>query len=104
MSSETENKIDFLTVQEVKEELGIDTLDKEIDARLERYIKLADAYLKGAVGENYPTEDERAKELALLVIEDLYDRNSSVVKENNSIQNLKTSLIMQLQAEGLNDV
>ena len=49
-----------LTASNVKEELGIDTADSAIDSRLNRYIKVADAYLKGAISENYPPDDERA--------------------------------------------
>ena len=92
-----------LTADIVKEELGIDTVDDKVDSRLTRYIKVADAYLKGAIGENYPKDDERAIELALLIIEDLYDRNSTTVKENSTIEKLKNDFMMQLRIEGLND-
>lgn len=57
-----------LTASNVKEELGIDTADSAIDSRLNRYIKVADAYLKGAISENYPPDDERAIELALRLL------------------------------------
>ena len=30
-------------------------------------------YLQGAIGKHYPREDERAKQIALLVISDLYE-------------------------------
>ena len=80
-----------LTASNVKEELGID-------------IKVADAYLKGAISENYPPDDERAIELALLIIEDLYDRNSTTVKENSTIEKLKADFILQLKVEGMDDL
>lgn len=95
--------IDYLTAVSVKEELGIDTADSAIDSRLTRYIKVADAYLKGAISENYPADDERAIELALLIIEDLYDRNSTTVKENSTIEKLKADFILQLKVEGMDD-
>lgn len=91
-----------LTVITVKEELGIDTVDSAVDSRLKRYIKVADAYLRGAISEVYPVDDERAIELALLIIEDLYDRNSTTVKENSTIEKLKADFILQLKVEGLN--
>lgn len=94
----------FLTAASVKEELGIDTADSAIDSRLNRYIKVADAYLKGAISENYPPDDERAIELALLIIEDLYDRNSTTVKENSTIEKLKADFMLQLKVEGLDDI
>lgn len=89
----------MLTLDEVKQELGIDFTDPKTDARLTRYIGVADTWLKGTVDENYPNDDERAKQLALLVIEDLYDRNSNSVKENNAINKLKQDFILQLQME-----
>ena len=89
----------MLTLDEVKAELSIDFTDEKTDARLNRYIKVADAWLKGAIDNNYPKDDERAKQLALLVIEDLFDRNSNSVKENNTINKLKNDFIMQLQYE-----
>ena len=94
----------FLTAASVKEELGIDTADSAIDSRLNRYIKVADAYLKGAISENYPPDDERAIELALLIIEDLYDRNSTTVKENSTIEKLKADFMLQLKVEGMDDI
>lgn len=94
----------FLTADNVKEELGIDTADSAINSRLNRYIKVADAYLKGAISENYPPYDERAIELALLIIEDLYDRNSTTVKENSTIEKLKADFILQLKVEDMDDL
>lgn len=93
-----------LTVKVVREELGIDTADAAVDNRIERYIKVADAYLKGSISESYPRSDERAIELALLIIEDLYDRNSTTVKETSTIEKLKADFILQLKVEGLNDI
>lgn len=107
MSTEAEVKktlTDTLTAGIVKEELGIDTTDSAIDSRLTRYIKVADAYLKGAISENYPVDDERAIELALLIIEDLYDRNSTSVKENSTIEKLKADFIFQLKVEDMDDI
>ena len=93
----------MLTLEEVKAELGIDYTDTNIDNRLTRYIAVADTYLKGAIDEKYPSSDERAKQLALLIIEDLFDRNSNSVKENNTINKLKQDFILQLQMENRND-
>ena len=93
----------MLSVDDVKKELGIDFSDKNTDARLERYIQVADAWLKGAVGD-YNNDDERAKQLALLIIEDLFDRNSNSVKENATINKLKNDFIMQLKWEVKKDV
>ena len=88
----------MVSIDDVKKELGIDFSDKNTDARLERYIKVAEAWLKGAVGTNNDGDD-RAKQLALLIIEDLFDRNSNTVKENATINKLKNDFIMQVKWE-----
>ena len=88
------------TLEEVKLELGIDFDDD--DKKLIRYISVADTWLDGAIG-TYDPNDERVKQLALLIIEDLYDRNANSVKENATIQKLKNDFIMQLQCEARND-
>lgn len=92
----------FLTIDEVKQELGIDFDDEATNARLKRYIGLAKEYLDGAI-DIYYSDDKRAKELALLIIEDLYERKSYSVKENSSIKKLKESILMQLQWGVSND-
>lgn len=88
----------MLNIDVVKKELGIDFSDINIDDRLTRYIKVADSWLKGALGD-YDANDERAIQLALLIIEDLFDRNSNTVKENATINKLKNDFIMQLKWE-----
>lgn len=88
------------TIEEVKDYLGIDFDDNVSDRNIKRYMSVADNWLKGAIGENYPRNDERAKQLALFVIEDLYDRGSYSVKENNTIEKIKNDFLMQLQCEG----
>lgn len=87
----------MLTLDEVKKELGIDFNDH--DNRLERYIQVAKQWLDGSISK-YDEKDERAKQLALFIIEDLYDRNANTVKENITISKLKNDFIMQLQNEG----
>lgn len=87
------------TEKEVKDYLGIDFDDTMSHNNIIRYINVADTWLKGAIGE-YDTTDERAIQLALFVIEDLYDRKSYTVKENATLEKLKNDFIMQLQYEG----
>lgn len=96
----TENKNnELLTVQEVKDHLIIDELDINSSRDIERLIKVADAYLMGSIGKDYPKNDERAKQIALFVIEDLYDRSSFTVDENRTLKKLKDDFSMQLRME-----
>lgn len=87
------------TEQEVKDYLGIDFDDNVSNMNIMRYIDVAESYLKGAI-DNLPKDDERVKQLALFIIEDLYDRGNYSVKENNTLEKLKNDFIMQLQCEG----
>lgn len=93
---ENEKIEDLLTMQEIKDFLTIDYIDDMTERNLKRKVKVADLFLQGAVGKDYPKNDERVKELALFVIEDLYDRNSNIVKETNNIKRLKDNLHLQL--------
>lgn len=88
------------TIEEIKDYLGIDYDDDVSNRNIKKYMSVADSWLKGAIGKNYPKNDERAKQLALFVIEDLYDRGSYSVKENKNIEKMKNDFIMQLQCEG----
>lgn len=88
------------TIDEIKDYLGIDYDDDVSNRNIKKYMSVADSWLKGAIGENYPKNDERAKQLALFVIEDLYDRGSYSVKENSNIEKMKNDFVMQLQCEG----
>lgn len=90
------------TLIEVKAYLGIDYNDEVSDRNILRYINVAKSYLEGAIG-TLPANDERVKQLALFVIEDLYDRSSYSVKENSALEKMKNDFIMQLQCEGRNN-
>lgn len=87
------------TTEEVLSYLGIDYADEMVTRNVERAIKTADAYLKGAVGEKYPTEDPRAKELALIVISDLYDNRGMTEKVSGNVRRLVDDFMLQLRLE-----
>lgn len=93
--------------QDVYNYLGIDYADAMVTANVTRAISTADAYLKGAVGANYPTEDPRAKELALIFIADLYDNRGMLEAVNKNVRRLIDDFLLQLRLElrrGSNDV
>lgn len=87
------------TIEEVKDYLGIDFDDDVSNRNITRFIDVAESYLKGAISV-IPEDDERVKQLALFIIEELYDRGSYSVKENSTIEKMKNDFIMQLQCEG----
>ncbi len=86
-------------VQDVLDYLGIDYADDMVTNNVNRAIATADAYLKGAVGVNYPIEDPRAKELALIFIADLYDNRGSLEKSSTNVRRFVTDSLLQLRLE-----
>ena len=93
--------------QDVYNYLGIDIVDTMVTANVTRAISTADAYLKGAVGADYPIEDPRAKELALIFIADLYDNRGMLEAVNKNVRRLVDDFLLQLRLElrrGTNDL
>lgn len=88
----------IVTLDEVKSYLGIDYSDAMIDNNLNRLIGTAESYIKGAVGENYP-QDNRAKELALIVISDLYDNRGMCENSSSNLRKIINDLSLQLRLE-----
>lgn len=90
-----------VSVGEVLAYLGIDYADDMVNANINRLITTADAYLKGSIGEGYPVEDPRAKELALIIISDLYDNRGYTVSAglSNNVRRLVDNLSLQLRLE-----
>lgn len=90
--------ITVVTVDEVLEYLGIDYADNMVTNNINRAIKTADAYLKGSIGNDYPLDDPRAKELALIIVADLYDNRTMTTVSNNT-RRLVDDLSLQLRLE-----
>lgn len=91
--------ITVVSVDEVKDNLGIDYADEMVERNINRAIKTADAYLKGSIGKNYPTDDPRAKELALIIISDLYDNRGLNSTVSGNTRRLVDDLSLQLRLE-----
>ena len=88
-----------VTVEDVKAYLGIDYADDMVNANITRAINTTDAYLKGSIGNDYPTEDPRAKELALIIVSDLYDNRGLQSTLSGNIRRLVEDLSLQLRLE-----
>lgn len=102
----TTEELKPVNMQEVCDYMGF--LESEVQSEdgqvvkrnITRLIKFADLYLKGAIGKNYPVEDERAKQIALLVISDLYDyRDLDSKNISNTTRKLLNDLEWQLKME-----
>jgi hypothetical protein len=91
--------VTVVTVDEALAYLGIDYADDMVRSNIERTIKTADAFLKGAVGEDYPVDDPRSKELALIIISDLYDKRGMDSTVSGNTRRLVEDLSLQLRLE-----
>ena len=88
-----------VSVQEVLDYLGLDETDEMTDRNIASFIDVADSYLKGAVGYNYPQDDPRAKQLALILINDLYENRGSMAKVSTKVKSFVTTSMLQLTLE-----
>lgn len=91
--------VTVVTIDEALAYLGIDYADDMVRSNIERTIKTADAFLKGSVGEDYPVDDPRSKELALIIISDLYDKRGMVSTVSGNTRRLVEDLSLQLRLE-----
>ena len=95
-----------VTVDEALAYLGIDYADDMVINNINRIINTADYYLKGSIGEDYPTGDPRSKELALIIISDLYDNRGLNSNISGNTRRMVDDLSLQLRLElrrGSND-
>ena len=88
-----------VSVAEVLNYLGIDYSDDMVNANIERIIQTANSYLKGSIGDNYPTTDPRAKELALIICSDLYDNRGMSSTISGNTRRLVDDMSLQLRME-----
>lgn len=90
-----------LTIDEVLDYLGIDYADDKVNRNITRAIATADKMLQGSIGANYPIEDARSKELALIIVSDLYDVRGMTTRDNvsNNVRRLVEDMSLQLKLE-----
>ncbi|MBC5996373.1 phage gp6-like head-tail connector protein [Romboutsia ilealis] len=89
----------MITIEDIKDYLGIDYEDLAITIRLKHLKRVADLYLEGALGIDYPQEDERVKEIALIIIEDLYDNHSLNDKVSGNVRRLINDFSLQIKCD-----
>ena len=90
---------DIVTQQEVADYLGVSITDARFQRRCTHLINVADRTLKSSIGSNYPIDDNRAKELALIIISDLYDNHELTDKVSGNVRRLIQDFQLQLRIE-----
>lgn len=92
----------MLTIDEALTYLGIDYADEVVTANVSRALTSAIATLHGSVGEDievYLPGDPRARELALLYLDDLYTNRGLSNKAIGSQRRLIADMEWQLRLE-----
>lgn len=95
----SEEKNGVVTLQEARDYCGADIEDDTNDRLLKRLISLADQALQGSLGEEYPRDDERAKQLALFIIDEWYNNGAKSQKMSSAIQRMINSFELQIKVE-----
>lgn len=110
MADNSKQKYTPVSIEEVCDQLGFDVVEVEaeeshvVKRNIIRLIKFSDMYLQGAIGKHYPRDDERAKQIALLVISDLYEyRDLDSKNISNTTRKLLNDLEWQLKTEMRNN-
>lgn len=88
-----------ITIQDAKDQLGIDWADPATERRLTKTIAAAGKFLEGSLGVGYPADDPRAEELALLVVSELYDNHDMTEKVSANVRRLVNDFSLQIRLE-----
>ena len=88
-----------LTLEDVKDYLGYDEIDKMTASNITRTISTAEKYLQGAIGKGFHEDDPRVQELALRTVADLYENRTHSAKSNATVSKLTNDFAMQLRLE-----
>ena len=89
----------MITLDEAKAYLRVDLPDEQDEMMLDMAIKAADRWMISAVGEGYDDEDERVKELELMVIADLFDNRTTTELNQYNVRKIFADFALQLRLE-----
>lgn len=89
----------MLDLATVKDYLAIDYEDAATDRNLLRLIGVAEKYLIGSLGEEFPRGDIRTHEVALIIIGDLFDNHSLTDRVSNNTRKLVEDMMLQIRLE-----
>lgn len=89
----------MITLDEAKAYLRVDLPDKQDKMMLDMAINAADRWMTSAVGVGFDPEDERVKELELMVIADLFDNRTTTELNQYNVRRIFSDLALQLRLE-----
>ena len=88
-----------LTIETLRDHLGIDYEDPSTTRILSRLREVADSYMIGALGTDYPAEDERVIQAQLMICDDLFSSRGMSDKVSGATRKLLDNLLLQVRME-----
>ena len=88
-----------LTMESLRDHLGIDYEDPSTARILSRLLAVADKYMVGALGSEYPAEDERVIQAQLMICDDLFSSRGASDKVSGATRRLLDNLLLQVRLE-----
>lgn len=88
-----------LTMEALRDHLGIDYEDPGTARILSRLLSVADRYMIGSLGEGYPADDERVIQAQLMICDDLFSTRGTTDKVSGATERLFKGLLLQVRLE-----
>lgn len=88
-----------LTMESLRDHLGIDYEDPSTARILSRLLSVADSYMIGALGTDYPAEDERVIQAQLMICDDFFSSRGVSDKVSGATRRLLDNLLLQVRLE-----
>lgn len=79
---------------------GIDYLDEATERNITRYMHTAERFIAGSIGDKFPRDDPRVQDIALMIINDLYEnRGILAATTSGNARKLLNDFSLQLRLE-----
>lgn len=88
-----------LTMESLRDHLGIDYEDPSTTRILSRLLNLADSYMIGALGDGYPADDERVVQAQLMISDDLFSSRGVSDKVSGATRRSLDNLLLQVRLD-----
>ena len=89
----------LISEEEFKNYLGLDAVDEMIAYNLRQALAAGGYWLTGAVGNEFPPDDPRARQLVLMAAAEFYENRQTTAAANLNKSRLVCDLLAQLRTE-----
>lgn len=90
----------IVSIEDVFAYIGLDFFDEAAERNILRHMKTAERFVIGSIGDDFPRNDPRVQEIALMVINDLYEnRGIMTTTTAGNARKLLNDFSLQLRLE-----